>query len=34
MKDAWLAQSEHVTLDLRVLSLSHMLGIEITKKIK
>ena len=27
----WLAQSvEHVTLDLKVVSSSHMLGIEIT----
>ena len=31
--DAWLAQSvEHVTLDLRVLSSSLMLGIEMTFK--
>ena len=31
---AWLAQSEeHTTLDLRVVSLSPTLGIEITKKI-
>jgi len=28
---AWLAQSEeHATLDLRVMSLSHMFGVEIT----
>jgi len=31
---AWLAQSEeHVTLDLRVMSSSSALGVEITKKI-
>ena len=32
-RDTWLAQSEeHVTLDLRLMSLSPTLGVEITKK--
>ena len=32
MRGIWLAQSEeHVTLDLGIVSLSHMLGIEIAQ---
>ena len=32
--DAWLAQSERVTLDLGIMSLSPTLGVEITYKNK
>ena len=35
LEGAWLAQSEeHVIVDLRVMSSSSTLGVEITKKIK
>jgi len=35
LRGAWLAQSEeHAILDLRVMSLSPTLGVEITKKKK
>lgn len=35
MRDAWLAQlNEHMTLDLRIMSSSSMLSVEITEKKK